>query len=401
MKHVFRNVVDGGKNMTFEMHDVDVSVVNALRRVIVAEVVTVAPHHNPMYPDDTDINILKNTTVLHDQIMGHRVSIVPVHLDRESIDNFSPRNYSFVIDRTNTTLEAMDITSEDIVVMDADGSPLKPAEKKKMFPPDPITGDYVLIARLKPRVMKAGVMLTEGDTFHCEFRVRRGTGQQHARWSPVSTCYFVNIVDEAEADRVLRDKTKKLLDGHDEEYTQGKMLQEELAKTREQHATLERQRCYLKNAKGEPSAFRFFIESECGLTAKDILLSAFDILINKLASLRSKMRVKPLSAASPSSSSFSPDVGELTMATTVVISLTGEDHTMGNLYQSLVYSRFIVGSSTKLSSIGYYVPHPLEQEVVFKLGFTDALADEQALWTFIDETVVDLDAHIRSIKSAF
>jgi DNA-directed RNA polymerase subunit L len=50
------------------------------------------------------------------------------------------------------------------------------------------------------------------------------------------------------------------------------------------------------------------------------------------------------------------------------ITVRGEDHTLGNLLQSMAYKLWVRdGGSKDVSFIGYHQPHPLEDHIVFKI----------------------------------
>ena len=80
-KMSFHDINLRGKKLDFEIRDVDVSIVNALRRVILAEYPTVAIAFDPYDSSQNDINIKINTTALHNEFTGHRISLVPVHMN--------------------------------------------------------------------------------------------------------------------------------------------------------------------------------------------------------------------------------------------------------------------------------------------------------------------------------
>ena len=71
---VLENNKDEGK-LSFIIKDVDVSFVNTLRRVIFEEVPTMAIE---------DVELRKNSSILYDEIIAHRLGLIPLKTDLKS-----------------------------------------------------------------------------------------------------------------------------------------------------------------------------------------------------------------------------------------------------------------------------------------------------------------------------
>ena len=101
----------------FELVNADLTVANALRRIIISEVPTMA----------IDIvEILENTTVLHDEFLAHRCGLIP--LESQDVDNYeyvtecdcntgrcSKCSVEFVLHVDYKDKEVYEVTSNDIV----------------------------------------------------------------------------------------------------------------------------------------------------------------------------------------------------------------------------------------------------------------------------------------------
>ena len=194
-------VGEGPSTSKFDVIGVDLCVVNALRRAVMADVTTVAIAFDPADPKserDAGIQFFKNTGVLHNEFLGHRISMVPLGFDERKIAGYDPALYKFVLKKKNQGDAVIDVTTGDFVVQDVTGAAL-PDLTRTVFPPNAITGDHILLARLKPSANNDG----DGEEISLEARARRGTGREHARWSPVSACYFRNKIDEAKFEASL------------------------------------------------------------------------------------------------------------------------------------------------------------------------------------------------------
>jgi DNA-directed RNA polymerase subunit L len=350
----------GAKRLLFDVKGHDVAVVNALRRIILSDVESVAPRYNPMHPDDNDINIVLNNTVLHDQIMGQRISLIPIHLSATEVKAYEPSSFKFVINKSNTGKEPVDVTSADITVYTSEGSPLSDDARKAMFPPDPITGDYILLTKLKPMVSREGAVLRAGDTFRCEYVARRGCGRQSAHWCPVSACFYSNAVDEALAAQKLEEKLASADPA-------------ERKRVEEHHATIDRLQCCV------PDAFRFAIESECGMSAHDIILEGLAILLDKVRMLRGRTKLVERNGAM-----FTASIGD-------------ENHTLGNMYQALSLRFF----EKELDFLGYSMPHPLEETIVIKLQLTSRSEDEADFWAFVEKSSLEIEGYLDALRQDF
>jgi DNA-directed RNA polymerase subunit L len=191
--------------------------------------------------------------------------------------------------------------------------------RKKIFPPDPITKDYIIISKLKP-----------GEVLNVKFTASKNIAMTHARWSPVSVCTYFNQLDK----KVVTQNAK-------------------IAEDKNRFETIDKYRHFIINKYGEPSSFNFTIESECRLTPHYIFKTAINVLSNKILGLEKKMKVEEISK-------------EHNM---FAIMVSNEDHTIGNLVQVYIYNNHVRTDDAKVDFIGYFQPHPLENNIVFKIKF--------------------------------
>jgi DNA-directed RNA polymerase II subunit RPB3 len=420
------STVEGGKlssgpsRATFDVFGVDLCVVNAMRRGVMADVPTVAIAFEPTASKterDAGIQFFKNTGVLHNEFLGHRISMVPLGFEERQVAGFDPAQYKFVLKKKNQGDEVVDVTTGDFVVQDVAGAELKDLTAL-VFPPSPITGDHVLLARLKPGANNDG----DGEEISLEARARLGTGREHARWSPVSACFFRYKVDPAAFEASLKVK----LDALGPTATEA-----DRTRVRSQHAALDGLRDFAKNEHGEPVAFEFTIASESRLRPAYLVQQSFRALSDKVRRLSTGVqrdavdaanrgvgasdadddsdadadtdmhggwggatggaargrRAKPVVGANADADADA-DAGDMNVRVRALanmedfyeVAVRDEDHTLGNMVQGLLYRHWVrEGGANDVSFIGYHQPHPLEGEIVFKVKCAKAGGDVRAL----------------------
>ena len=105
-------------NLKFELINTELSVANALRRIIIAEVSTMAIDL---------VQVRENTSVLNDEFIAHRIGLVP--LVSECVDQFTTHKQCTCDEFCNkccvrfrlqkrcpATMDTCEVTSNDIVL---------------------------------------------------------------------------------------------------------------------------------------------------------------------------------------------------------------------------------------------------------------------------------------------
>ena len=322
--------------LTFGIKDVDVGIVNALRRVIMSYLPTYAVGFDPYNREQNDIVFHKNSTTLHNEILGHRISMIPLHLRPDD-----PAKYRFEIKLVNTTHETIVISTNDIkcsVEIAPDTyTELPDSSTLTIFPLDKITGDPIIITKLKPR-----------EELHVVFKPRKGCGFQNACWSPVSLSSYTFVVDEQKAEIALQEKLKEI----------GNADTERQANYRKVFETLDKHRYFYTNEYGEPINYEFKIEVENGSDPIDLISSGLKWLEDRLQKL-------------------SPQIKQIEDGFHL---LTFEDaeHTIGNLLQTMFFKNYVRGTK-EVVYVGYNVPHPLEKIMIMKMKINEGLDLEELL----------------------
>jgi len=154
--------------MRFIVKGVNVPFVNALRRIMLAEVPAMAID---------EVVILENSSMLHDEILAHRMGFIPLKTDLDSYnlpeECTCKSEFGCNLCRLTLTLEA-EATEKTITVYSRD---LK-SENPDITP----VSDKIPIVKLAPE-----------QKIKLEAYARLGKGKDHAKWQPVSMCTYMYL----------------------------------------------------------------------------------------------------------------------------------------------------------------------------------------------------------------
>jgi DNA-directed RNA polymerase subunit L len=336
------------------MEPTHVTYANTLRRTIITDVETVA-FASDIAGDGstTDVAISKNSTAMSNEMLAHRIGLLPIHVENPL--EWDPDEYTFKLDITHDSTEQRDVVASDIQVFKNRGpeeEPL-PVPSVQFFHPDPVTHDTSLLAILKGRV---GTQEPEVLSFTARATV--GTGRQNARFMPVtSRCAYAYTRDDSE------ERKKELFTAWLTNHKKVNPTEIESNSTRKgelerEFATMEIQRCYKMDARGEPFSFDFVVESVGVLDPKYIVARALEVLQKKLLAY---------------ASIDSGDLPETLKMRPADARMKGfdflfqqEDHTLGNLLSTWMERNMM--EKDEISFVGYKVPHPLRDEMLLRVG---------------------------------
>lgn len=160
--------------LEFDVAGIDAAIANGLRRSIMSDVITAGFRFDATDPAAQDVRFSVNTSPLHNEFIGERVGLIPIHLPKSALVDFDPESWSFELDVANDGPGPIDVTTENITVS---GSGEGLLDAKSMFPPDPITGHHAVIAVLMPN-----------QRLVFEAKASLGSGRDHARFNPSAAC---------------------------------------------------------------------------------------------------------------------------------------------------------------------------------------------------------------------
>ena len=351
--NVFQNVKKNGNILEFTLAPTHVSYANTIRRGILTLVETVAFNADieEHTGSTTDVKITKNTTPISNEMLAHRIGLLPIHVQNPL--TWDTEEYSFQLRVKNETAEPMDITADMIEVYRNTGPESEPEKvaSRKFFHPHPMTGSTALLA-----VLKGKIGAQKAEEIECTMKTSVGNGKQNARYNPVSQCSYKYTLDPDV------EKRKAVFNAWlttNKKVNPAELDSEPQRKTdlEKEFATMEAARCYLEK-NGEPYSFDFTIESVGVLAPENILARALDniqlrcvrYVAMKVGDLPENVKMNPADARF---------IGYDFL-------FKGEDHTMGNLLQTWIEQNLM--EDGPVSFVGYKVPHPLRDEMVLRIG---------------------------------
>jgi DNA-directed RNA polymerase II subunit RPB3 len=160
--------------MKFELSNTDVSVANALRRIMISEVATMAIDL---------VEITENSSVLNDEFIAHRLGLIPLKSHRISEFNFT-RDCACSLQCSRCSVEfTLDVTcTQDS--MDVTDKLLWSAEPEKVTAVTPEDQPGILIIKLR-----------KGQQLKLKAIAKKGIGKEHAKWIPCPGVTYQFIPD--------------------------------------------------------------------------------------------------------------------------------------------------------------------------------------------------------------
>ncbi|TKY59003.1 DNA-directed RNA polymerases II, IV and V subunit 3 [Spatholobus suberectus] len=273
----------------FELRDTDASIANALRRVMIAEVPTVAI-------DLVEIEV--NSSVLNDEFIAHRLGLIPLTSERAMSMRFSRDcdacdgdgqcefcSVEFHLRVKCMTDQTLDVTSKDLYSSDPSVVPVDFS--------DPSAGDTsdnrgVIIVKLR-----------RGQELRLRAIARKGIGKDHAKWSPAATVTFmyepeIHINEDLMETLTLEEKREWVDSSPTRVFEIDPVTQQVMVVDAEAY-TYDDEVIKKAEAMGKPGlveiiarqdSFIFTVESTGAVKASQLVLNAIEVLKQKLDAVR-------------------------------------------------------------------------------------------------------------------
>ena len=358
--------------LRFTVDRINVSLANAIRRVILSDISTfvfrVYPH------SECRSTITVNTSRIHNQILNQRLSCIPIHITEQ---DFPYKDYTVEINATADGNEIRYITTKDFKVKNkTNGKYLTDVKVREIFPPNAITGDFIEFARLLPKMTEYGE--PEQLAMTCDLDI--GAANQDGAFNIVSTCAYQMTMDPSKVDEAWRIKEAELV-----KEGVAAIGSDEMKAQRKNWSLLDAQR-HTKD-----DSFDFVIETVGVFTNADIVSKAAQIMINKCT--------KFIRDIESGENHIIPTVS--TIQNGFDIELKGEDYTLGKVLEFFMHDKHYADDQT-VTYCAFRKIHPHNPDSMIRVGFAETVGvDEGIVAEYITTCARDAIAVFEHIRDQF
>jgi DNA-directed RNA polymerase subunit L len=403
------------EQLTFTLENCNVSIANAVRRIILSDINTYVfktfPHA------ENRANFTVNTTRLHNELLKQRLGCIPIH-DVHTIEGFQNdyKNYVVEVDVKNESDTIRYVTTEDFKVKRAKnieklggGSHddddvvyeyLSESTVRKIFPPDSVSGEYIEFARLLPK-LSSNVPCGEALAFTCTIEI--SNAKFDGMYNVAHTCSYSCTPDEKEIEKQWKAKEKGVREGFESgssasAHASGSTVAEELASAKKNWELLEAQRIFVADS------FDFVIETVGVYTNVQLVTKSCDIMIKKCEKLLADMEHSSSNTGSENKigiKNIIEPANELTtMKNAFCINLVGEDYTLGKVIEFLLFSNYYDKPDGVASFCGFKKPHPHALDSFIIVAFKEE-TELSKVQEYVSKVVSECISIFRSLFESF
>lgn len=315
----------------FTISNTNVSVVNAIRRTILTDIRTVVI-------DPNNINIITNDTQFNNEILCQRLACVPVHIKDLSKDI---NNLMLEINVHNDGDYVKEITTEDFILKDVTQNKVLTQQNRDMvFPRNQKTGDYILFARLKPKITNE----IDGETLHIQATFKIGTAKENGSYNVVSSCGYGYSIDPEK----IADEEQKFQDMLENKGISDSDIADKMLNWHNH----DKKKYYKENS------YDFTLESIGIWKSNEITIMACEIIIEKLQKIETLIKEQKLQI----------EWTTMAMKNCFDISLKNETYTIGKLIEYVLHYEYLLNKKV-LSYVGFLKEHPHHTDSIIRIAY--------------------------------
>ena len=323
----------------YTISGVDVSIANGLRRTILSDIPTLV---FKTFPDkENQAKISTNTSRFNNEIIKQRLACIPIH----GINHDQPYDeLEVIIEKKNDSHDIQYVTTEDFKIINAkSGKFLADSVVRKIFPPDKITSDFILLARLRPRISNE----VPGEELKINVKMSLHTAGEDGAFNVVSCCSYRNTPSKIDQDSAWQEHVKTLEDN----------TVEDIAMAKSDWYNHQAGRIFVKNS------FDFKIQTVGVFENADIVKNACILLSNKFIELIKRLTLDKIGEViQPQSNS--------TMSNCYDLKFDGVGYTVGKVLEYLLHNKYYAGAEI-LSYVGFRKDHPHDTHSTIRVAFKD------------------------------
>lgn len=330
------NMMEDNGFLKFTLVDCNMSIANALRRIIISDIPTFVFRTFPYSQNRAEI--IHNTTRLHNEIIKQRLSCIPIHITDM---DFPYKDYIIEVDVKNDTDSILYVTTKDFKIKNIKTDVYSnDSAVRAIFPPSALSGDYIEFARLQPKLSEN----IDGERLTLRCGLDIGMASQDGAFNVISTCAYECTPDESKALEVWKDIAAAM--------KKSDKTDEEIEFEKRNWFLLEAKRYY------QPNSYDFTIETVGVFENNEIVLKACEIMISKCEKFLGNLQHGKV-AIVPS---------ETTLKNGFDVTLVNEDYTLGKVIEFYLYQQNFIADKT-LSFCGFRKPHPHATDSIIRVAF--------------------------------
>tara|TARA_Y100000768_G_scaffold279161_1_gene214378 strand:+ start:15279 stop:16406 length:1128 start_codon:yes stop_codon:yes gene_type:complete len=370
MQPVVANKRMNDEKLLFTLSGVNTSIANSIRRCILSDIDCVVfktfPH------EENKANFLKNTTRHTNEMLKQRLSCVPIHLDVTS-----PYSSLIVeVNVTNNTDQTIYVTTKDFKIKEKTTEKyISDTERDKIFPPNSITGDYIMFARLRPSgETKKG----EGESLIFTAEMDIANAKDDGMFSVASISSYTNTIDAAKLDTAWKAEEAKLTSNAEDALSTA-----EIATYKQNWQLLDGLRQFKENS------FDFVIESVGVFNNEVLILRSCDAMLKKIELLNHEIQTKTVTI----------NKSETTIDNCYDLVLKNEDYSLGKVIEYILHVNYYEGDKI-LTFCGFKKFHPHDVDSIIRIAFK---ADEEmaSIYDYLIATCNQASQIYEKIKTNF
>lgn len=350
---MYKNPKKDSDAITFDIVNKDgkfsIALINSLRRTIMSDI-------SIYLIDNNNTVVHENSSMLNDDILGNRLTLLPLHY--KNVMKYDHDNLEISLDIKNSDKGIKSVYLHDFTILDKSSG-------KEVAVDEIFTHPDILFAKLKyKQKINLKTFITKGST--------KLFG---AAASPVSKVSYNFEIDSKEVDTHIKEidaefeiKIAKQMEEFDHaDYVElatgdekeelrkeiSKNMEKECEQLKSNFRLLDSHRYYKKNKYGQPETYQFILTTVGVMSSEELFIKGLESLGDILTKF---------------AYSITNNIVDKVKFTKSVTNLNGyeimvqyENDTLGNLLQDYLFSK------PNIKYISYNIPHPLDHRLVFQI----------------------------------